>query len=109
MTEQKPTAGRIVQYTISEGDEEFLASKFGDEFSRTLNKPHAGDVYPALIVRVWAGTCVNLKVQLDGEPVFWATSRMWDNPEDIGTRYLPDPNHEGPGHRGGTWHWPARG
>jgi hypothetical protein len=32
-------------------------------------------VYAALIVAVWSAELVNLKVELDGEPVFWATSR----------------------------------
>jgi hypothetical protein len=73
---QTPTVGRIVLYTISPADESFLASKFASQIGRTLNKPCAGDVYPALIVRVFSELGVNLKVQLDGEPVFWATSRV---------------------------------
>lgn len=41
------------------------------------NKAAAGDAFPAMIVRVWAGSdpSANLQVFLDGNDVFWATSR----------------------------------
>lgn len=85
---QTPTVGRTVLYTISASDESFLASRFSDQIGRTLNKPRAGDVYPAVIVRVFSEFGANLKVQLDGEPTFWATSR-------------------GPGEGEGHWAWPT--
>ena len=42
------------------------------------NDVHEGDVFPMLIVRTWgstAGAAVNGQVFLDGNDVFWATSR----------------------------------
>ena len=56
------------------------------------NDVHEGDVFPMLIVRVWGtGTesAVNGQVFLDGNDVFWATSRtVGDQP--------------------GTFNWPTR-
>jgi hypothetical protein len=56
------------------------------------NEAHEGDVYPMLIVRVWGtdpSSSVNGQVFLDGNDVFWATSRsVGDQP--------------------GTWSWPTR-
>jgi hypothetical protein len=43
------------------------------------NQVTAGDVYPAMIVRVWGDTpesAVNLQVHLDGNDTYWATSRV---------------------------------
>lgn len=37
------------------------------------NQVHAGDVFPATVIRVWP-TSVNLQVQLDGNDTYWATS-----------------------------------
>lgn len=56
------------------------------------NDVKEGDVFPMLIVRVWgpmAGSAVNGQVFLDGNDVFWATSRtVGDQP--------------------GTFSWPTR-
>ena len=39
------------------------------------NEVRAGDVFPAVIVRVWdGGRLVNAQVFLDGTDTFWATS-----------------------------------
>lgn len=65
-------------------------------------------MYPADVIRVWSAEsgCANLRVLLDGRADYWATSRVWDDPEVERTpRYSPTPNHEGPGYAGGTWHW----
>lgn len=104
MPEQKPSSGRLVQYVIGQGDEESIASKFGDQFGRTLNKPRVGEAYPAMIVRVFSDECVNLKVELDGEPVFWATSRRYDAGGTSDTPGAPTERS----YEGGTWHWPER-
>lgn len=70
----KPTLGRTVHYMLPDG-----RSK--------------GQLRPAVIVRCWSDTCVNLRVLLDGDnddgAQEWATSRI------EGT----DP---------GTWRWPER-
>jgi hypothetical protein len=63
----KPTIGRIVIYTLYDGFEPC----------------------PAVIVRVWSDTCVNLKVFIDGPQDMWVTSVC-----------------EGTGPR--SWHWPAK-
>lgn len=53
------------------------------------NSAEAGQVYPAVSVRVWTPGMANLQVLLDGNDVYWATSR-----------------HEGT--EPGTWAWPPR-
>jgi hypothetical protein len=53
------------------------------------NNAEAGQVYPAVSVRVWSPGMANLQVLLDGNDVYWATSR-----------------HEGT--EPGTWAWPPR-
>lgn len=83
---QKPTLGRIVLAVIQD-------------------KSGATIVRPAIIVRVWSETTVNLQVFLDGAGgaqaewndglganVLWKTSLVLDHS----------------GERVGTWHWPSR-
>ncbi|MBT8161000.1 MULTISPECIES: hypothetical protein [Arthrobacter] len=99
----EPSIGRIVHYTLTESDaarinkrrEDFMAFvKASKEYpsdgyqAHVGNAVRAGDVYPAIIVRVWA-TSVNLRVILDGTDDFWATSIS-----------------EGEGER--HWSWPPR-
>lgn len=91
-----PTIGRIVHYTLSQLDAELIASKRGYASMHAApiasNAVHAGDVYPAMVVRTFGGDAVNLRVLLDGEDTYWACSRtLGDQP--------------------GTWAWPplARG
>lgn len=57
----------------------------------TGNAVAEGDVYPATVVRVWnpESSTVNLKVHLDGNDDFWATSAV---------------HGEGPGH----WSYPTK-
>lgn len=57
------------------------------------NRVAPGDVLPAMVVRVLPGDQVNLQVFLDGNDVFWATTRA----EAAPGRTEP-----------GRWHWPAR-
>lgn len=94
---QQPTVGRIVHYQIGSGDAEQINRRRRDAsaFMRTLatviepgdhgrtghvlhvgNEVCAGDVYPAIVVRVFdgAGSTANLKVLLDGSDDYWATS-----------------------------------
>lgn len=76
MPEIVPTIGRIVEYTLSDYDaREILKQRGRDTRSNDVEE---GQVYPAMIVRVWGDTpsaAVNLKVMLDGEDTYWATSR----------------------------------
>ena len=57
----KPTIGRIVLYRVGQGDDHEL-------------KNNDAKVLPAMIVRVWGDTCVNLKVFADGYRDIWKTS-----------------------------------
>ncbi|TMR18530.1 hypothetical protein ETD86_21505 [Nonomuraea turkmeniaca] len=112
---QMPTIGRIVHYTLGEQDATAINRRRADfeAFRRSLvgpqepgmpgadghqahvgNTTRAGDVYPAVVVRVFPGgtesngVC-NLQVLLDGNDTYWATSRT-----------------EGDGEF--RWSWPAR-
>jgi hypothetical protein len=106
------TIGRIVHYRLSETDAQDINRRRHDfmTFNRMYVKKEAGnpgatghvghfgnavrpgDVFPAMIVRVFPGNphdVVNLQVHLDGNDLFWATSR-----------------HAGDGN--GEWDWPPR-
>ena len=86
------TIGRIVHYTLTQDDADEIVRRRHETPARTGNFPHAGDVFPAMIVRVW-GTAPNQTVQLqvflDGNDTHWA---------------LSIPEGEGPG----SWAWPPR-
>lgn len=60
---QKPSVGRIVLFEPGEND---LAAK--------SNCLQDGEILPAVIVRVYGDTCVNLRVLTDGPDVLWRTS-----------------------------------
>lgn len=94
MTGQKPSIGRIVHYTLGEGDVlaiDRLVPMVNAAGQQARNAVHVGDVYPAMIVRVFdpSTTTANLQVFLDGDGSYWATSRTEGN---------------GDAH----WSWPAR-
>lgn len=97
------TIGQIVHYTLSEQDAEQINRRRGDytvvatqeSGGETGFQAHvgnyviAGEVYPAVVVRVFGEQGVNLQVFLDGNDSYWATSRS---------------EGEGPN----TWSWPPR-
>lgn len=85
-----PTVGRIVHYTLSEGDEALLKERYADAIGRTLNTPRDGKAQVELAQLSYPGqTWANLQVFLDGAVTYWATSRSeGENP--------------------GTWAWPPR-
>ncbi|WP_129308004.1 hypothetical protein [Streptomyces sp. L2] len=103
MPAQTPSVGRIVHYQLTEHDatdinrrrQDFHQSRSADERTGFVghvgNHAAAGDVYPAVIVRVWSEstTTCNLQVLLDGTDTYWATSRA-------------------EGSEAGTWAWPER-
>lgn len=89
---QTPSIGRIVHYMLGENDaavinkrrDDFDKARYTDKrpeveetgFQAHLgNRAEAGQVFPAIIVRVFGGAAANLKVLLDGSDDFWATSR----------------------------------
>lgn len=79
MTEQAPAIGQIVDYTLGEGDVGVIT-----QHPRPGNGVCAGEVYPAMVVRVFdpSVTTANLQVFLDGSDSYWATSRTeGDGPE----------------------------
>jgi hypothetical protein len=79
--------GQMVQYTLGEMDANTVNNrrKVAQGHGHRANLPGVqihmgnevkeGDVFPAVIVRDW-GACVNLKVMLDGDDSYWATSRI---------------------------------
>lgn len=104
----KITVGRTVLYVLSHHEaEEINAKREKANFNRIARDPSvvsgtqehrgntvvAGDIYPAVAVRVFGDADnppVNLQVLLDGNDSHWATSR-----------------HEDATQTPGTWHWPV--
>lgn len=82
---QTPSVGRIVLYTLTAQD----ADTINNTHSMKRNTAREGDVYPAIVVRVWTAPMVQLQVFYDGEGTYWAPSRT-------------------EGDRPGTWQWPPR-
>ena len=99
----QPSPGRIVLYTLSSHDaaavnkqrRDFHEGRGADQATGFVghigNHADEGDVYPAIVVRVWEDSTVtcNLRVLLDGTDLYWATSRE---------------QGEGPS----RWAWPER-
>jgi hypothetical protein len=74
-----PTIGTIVHYALSEHDAAEVNARRehsheGGPKHIHANGTKAGDVYPAMIVRTWAGSSVQLQVFIDGDFTLWATS-----------------------------------
>lgn len=73
--------------TLSDYDVEAIQRR-REDLGLVGNAANAGEVYPAVVVRVWEPS-VNLQVLLDGEDSYWATSRV-------------------EGNEPGFWAWPQR-
>ena len=101
-----PSVGRIVHYTLNENEAAEINRRRADASanmrqiidSKTGYQAHVGSqasegrVYPMIVTRVWGaeeGASVNGQVFLDGNDLYWATSRT---------------EGEGPGH----WQVPPR-
>jgi hypothetical protein len=108
----KAKEGRIVHYTLNASDaheinrrrttSHEIAARIQSGYwsigaqAHIGNEARAGQVYAAMIVRVWGENgCSNLQVFLDGNDTYWATSR---NP----------PPPEGAVSNEGYWTWPER-
>jgi hypothetical protein len=106
----KITIGRTVLYVLSDEDAKQINRRRTDSGSisdriklekwplgaqaHIGNPVGAGDIRPAVAVRVFGEgdkPPVNLQVLLDGNDVYWATSRAEDAAKTQG-----------------TWHWPDR-
>ena len=101
----EPSIGRIVHYRLTEQDAEEINRRRTTSNSIAVrmkaalwpegaqahigNEAHAGEVYPAIIVRVWGGDCINGQAFLDGNDSFWMLSRQR-------------------GTEPGDWDWPPR-
>lgn len=98
-----PSVGRIVHYRLTEHDandinrrrKDFHTSGSAQDRTGFVghvgNQAAEGDLFPAVIVRVWDESTVtcNLQVLLDGTDNYWATSRA-------------------EGTETGRWSWPER-
>jgi hypothetical protein len=83
-----PSIGRIVHYQLSQ-DDAIVVTNRRLQTGVVGNHVAAGQTYPAMVVRTFGGTTVNLRVVLDGDDLLWATSRV-------------------EGTEAGTWCWPPR-
>lgn len=82
MGEQQPVPGRIVY---------FVFDQYTAEQVTTGNRPKVGDIAPAQVMKNW-GSCLNLKVNLDGPDSLWVTSVSF-----------------GADHAPRSWHWMYEG
>lgn len=83
----EPTIGRTVHYRASADDAVRINKRRKDAYksgayaqedgtiAHVGNDVAEGQVFPAVIVRVWNVGSVNLQVLMDGNDVYWATSR----------------------------------
>lgn len=86
-----PTIGRIVHYRLTEQDALAIEHRRAEQPLTVgqSNAAHAGDVYPAIVVRCWDDDVVNLQVFLDGPDSYWRTSAQHGDEQ-------------------GRWFWPPR-
>ena len=88
------TIGRVVYFVFDQSSADQVQAGrnlFTSGLQETGNMVMVGDIYPAIIVRMFGGTSVNLKVMLDGTDTYWATSVPYDA-----------------AHGPRSWHWPDR-
>lgn len=78
-----PSIGRIVHYTLSHTDIEIIRKRrnwaLGEKSDHLGNPVVVGDIFPAMITRVWDSnpteeSVVQLQVFLDGSDQVWASS-----------------------------------
>ncbi|MEV8601754.1 hypothetical protein AB0465_17965 [Streptomyces griseoviridis] len=82
-----PTIGRTVHYRVTQYDAERINKRRKDAYKSGAyaeengtiapfgNDVAEGQIFPAVVVRVWSGDLVNLQVLMDGNDTYWATSR----------------------------------
>lgn len=74
---QRPSLGRVVIVKLSES-----------QLAQIPNRNSGATECPAIIVRVWSDTCVNLQCLLNGPHQLWITSVVLGDGD-------------------GQWHWPV--
>lgn len=103
--------GRIVLYTLSSQDADEINRRrttghsIAERIKQALwpigaqahigNSVHAGQEFPAVVIRQWGGNCCNLQVLLDGNDTFWGLSRNETRAEGGAPMEL-------------HWRWPPR-
>lgn len=94
--EQVPSAGRIVQYKLTQANASQVnrrRPRQRDDASVPIhagNQAYEGDIYPMLIVRAWGNeptSAVNGQVFLDGDDTLWVTSVTMG--DDLGQFFWP--------------------
>ncbi|MFJ4686422.1 hypothetical protein [Streptomyces sp. NPDC088789] len=82
-----PTIGRTVHYRVTQYDaarinkrrkDAYKSGAYAEEngtIAHVGNDVAEGQIFPAVVVRVWSGDLVNLQVLMDGNDTYWATSR----------------------------------
>lgn len=105
----QPTIGRVVHVVLTALDANAINKRRKDRalhiksteyvdtgyVAHVGNEVREGDVFPAIIVRVWPGGLINAQVFLDGADTYWITSRA-EAPADA------------PSAPYGAWFWPPR-
>lgn len=95
-----PSVGRIVHYKLTPNDVRRIEND-REHYDLAANSVNPGDVYPMLIVRVWApgnpASAVQGQVFLDGEDSLWVTSVSQAQPT-VGVDAEPE----------GSWFEPPR-
>lgn len=92
VTSPLPSLGRIVHYVLNADDVAAIDRHMPivvDGQRQERNPVNAGELYPAMVVKVFGQPYTNLQVFLDGAVTYWACSRV-------------------EGDQPGTWSWPAR-
>lgn len=87
--EPVPTIGRIVHLKLSQWHVDAIRNARKEAGGYQGNDVEVGEIVPAIVVKSWSPTCVNLRVILDGKDMPWFTSVV-------------------KGDDAGTWHWPPR-
>lgn len=95
------SVGRVVHFVYDESSA-MQANQLGG------NQVRAGHIEPAIIVRTWGGTTVQLKVFRDGPKDLWVTSVQEEPKQGLQAFSAGQLGDEDPGWTQRTWHWPPR-
>jgi hypothetical protein len=71
----RPTVGRIVHFRLNEHDVSAIECRREHDRRERGNPVQIGEVCAAVVVRAFHDGSVNLQVLLDGDGVYWVTSR----------------------------------